>query len=205
MKIKIIGIFIVMLMILIPFSMSASAGSEEDPEIEDETGDAFGYIDIVSVWYYEKEETPDFLYVSMKINEPSESKFQQTFAAFWTFKNVQYSVSLHLGFSFKNWSKYGTGFYRGRSYINNKIDGIYDYDTGIITWAIPKDFVGNPQQGDVLTDTWSNAFRRLGFIGRIGLTRHVLNAIILQVFGNYMWDYAPERGEYGRDYVIQYL
>ena len=204
MKKRLISIFIIMLMMSIPLSMSISAGSEEDPEIEDIAGDAFGYIDIISGWFFEKEENPDYLYVSMKINEPSEPKFQQTFAAIWTFKNVQYSVSLHLGFSFKNWSSYGTGFYRGRYYVNNEIDGIYDYDTGIITWSIPKDFIGSPQQGDVLDDTWSNAFRRLGFIGRIGLTRHVLDAIILQVFGNNMWDYAPERGEYGRDYVILY-
>ena len=191
-------------MISIPFSMVISDGSEEDPEIEDVSGDAFGYIDIVSVWFFEKEENPEHLYVSMKINEPSVTKFQQTFAVFWAFGNHAYSVSLHLGFSFINWTKFRSGILEGRDFKTNKIDGVYDYDTGIITWTIPKDFIGSPQQGDVLEDTWSNAFRRLGFIGRIGFTRVVIDSLILRVFGNSMWDYAPERGEYGRDYVILY-
>jgi hypothetical protein len=55
-----------------------------------------------------------------------------------------------------------------------------------------------------LTGTWSNAFRRLGFLGRIGFTRTYLDLIILLVFGNNMWDYAPNIGEYGLEYVIQY-
>lgn len=204
MRKKSICLFICFVLLSLIFSSMVPAGDEQNPEIEDEIGDAFGYIDIVSIWYYEKEETPEVLYISMKINEPSETIFQQTFAAFWSFKNVKYSVSLHLGFSFENWTKYNSGIYRRSDLGNNRVNGTYDFDSGIITWAVPKEFIGSPQMGDVLTGTWSNAFRRLGFIGRIGLTRHVLDAIILQVFGNNMWDYAPERGEYGRDYIIQY-
>ena len=88
--------------------------------------------------------------------------------------------------------------------MNNPVDGDYDFDTGIITWKIPKKNIGNPGKDDVLTSTWSNAFRRLGFIGRIGFTRHVLDALILRIYGHNMWDYAPERGEYGKNYIIQY-
>jgi hypothetical protein len=204
MKNKIISLTIVMLMISICFTIVIPAGSEEDPEIEDEIGDAFGYIDIESVWFYEKSDEPDVLYICMKINNASYTTFQQTFAVFWEYKNVKYAVSLHLGFSFKNWSRYTSGVEGRWDYINDPIEGDYDFDTGIITWRIPKKNIGNPAKDDLLTGTWSNAFRRLGFIGRIGFTRYGLDALILRLFGNYMWDYAPERGEYGRDYVIQY-
>jgi hypothetical protein len=84
------------------------------------------------------------------------------------------------------------------------VNGTYNFETGIITWKIPKNIIGAPQAGDVLTNTWSNAFRRLGFIGRIGFTRTALDIIILLAFGNNMWDYAPEKGEHGLDYIIQY-
>ncbi|MDG6219170.1 MAG: hypothetical protein QCI00_06995 [Candidatus Thermoplasmatota archaeon] len=191
------------ILLSIIFSSVIPAGDKQQPEIVDEMGDAFGYIDITSVWFYEKEEEPEYLYIDMEIDTPSESKFQQTFAAFWTFNQVTYFVSLHLGFDFFNWTKYRTGIHRTRVY-RFPVEGIYDYDSGIITWKVPKDLIGNPQPGDVLTNTWSNAFRRLGFIGRIGFTRYCLDAIILRMFGNNMWDYAPERGEYGLDYEIQY-
>ena len=204
MKNKIISLLIMMLMISITLTIGVPAGDEQNPEIEDEKGDAFGYIDIESVWFYEKPEEPDVLYVCMKINNASYTTFQQTFAVFWEYKNVKYAISLHLGFTFKNWSKYNSGIYGKRDYTNSLIEGDYDFDTGIITWKIPKENIGNPEKDNALTGIWSNAFRRLGFIGRIGFTRHVFDAIILQVFGNYMWDYAPEQGEYGRNYIIQY-
>ncbi len=201
---KIVPILVSILFIFTTISITVFAGPEEDPEIEDEIGDAFGYIDIESVWFYEKSDEPDVLYVCMKINNASYTTFQQTFAVFWEYKNVKYAVSLHLGFSIKNWSHYASGVKGKRDYINDPIEGDYDFDTGIITWRIPKNNIGNPVKNDLLTGTWSNAFRRLGLIGRIGFTRYGLDALILRLFGNYMWDYAPERGGYGKNYIIQY-
>jgi len=140
----------------------------------------------------------------MKINQPSEYTFQQTFAVFWRYNDIKYSASLHLGFSISNWYHFTSGVYEGRKPLTKEINGSYDLDTGIITFIVPKDHIGNPEKNDVLTHTWSNAFRRLGFIGRIGFTRYILDAIILQFFGNNMWDYAPARGNYGESYIVQY-
>ena len=51
----------------------------------------------------------------------------------------------------------------------------------------------------------SNAFRRLGILGRIGFSRPLLDSIVFKLYGNFLWDHAPDNyGEYGRDYVIQY-
>lgn len=195
------------LLFLASLSQVVSTGIKEhlsDPQITDAEGDAFGYIDIDSVWFYENEETPDFLYVAMKINEPSEFTFQQTFACFWTYDDVRYSVALHLGFDVFEWQMYDAGKYEKRDQNLQDVNGSYNFDSGVITWIVPKEYVGNPQQGDILTNTWSNAFRRLGVIGRVGFTRIILDSLILQLFGNNMWDYAPERGEYGLTYTIQY-
>jgi len=185
-------------------SIGLSIPSIDDPQIIDDTGDAFGYIDIESIWFFEDENNPDFLFVSMKIADPSEFTFQQTFAFFWTHKDVQYSCSLHLGFDFFEWKKYRAGKYEWEDQDVSMINGSYNFNSGIITWKIPKTLIGNPQAGDVLTDTWSNAFRRLGVIGRIGFTRTILDQVIYQILGNSMWDYAPERGSFGNDYSIQY-
>ena len=71
--------------------------------------------------------------------------------------------------------------------------------------SIRKDIIGNPQEGEILTETWSNAFRRVGLLGRLGFTRTYIDIFILKVFGNSMWDYAPDNpGEFGLDYIIQY-
>jgi len=176
----------------------------DDPQITDDTGDAFGYIDIESIWFFEEETSPEYLFVYMKIANPSEFTFQQTFAFFWNHKGVQYSCSLHMGFDFFDWKKYRAGTYEWEDQELSQINGSYNFDTGVITWKIPKTVIGNPQKGDVLTDTWSNAFRRLGVIGRIGFTRVILDQVIYQILGNNMWDYAPELGSYGNDYTIQY-
>jgi hypothetical protein len=206
MRKKILGIFVCMLLITTILPITAMAGDEQNPEITDITGDAFGYIDIKSVWFFENKETPEFLYVSMKINEPKHFVPQQTFAVFWTYNNIEYSVGLGVGFSFVKWESFDVVIYDDQHHDAEiiPINGTYDIDTGIITCEIPKAIIGYPQTGDVLTHTWSNAFRRLGFIGRIGFTRTFLDLIILLVFNNNMWDYAPERGEHGLDYIIQY-
>ena len=204
---KIMGIIVFLCLIIpiIPVSSTIFPNLIEDPQITDASGDAFGYIDIDSIWFFEKEDTPEFLYVSMKINGPSEFTFQQTFAVFWKCKDIQYSCGLLMGFSLAAWKQFNVIIYDDKRYDEIiDVNGTYDFETGVITWMIPKEIIGNPQAGDVLTDTWSNAFRRLGLIGRMGLTRTVLDMIILLVFGNNMWDYAPDRGGYGLDYVIEY-
>ena len=200
MKKKIISILICTLFLT---SINAIAGNINDPEITDLAGDAFGYLDIDSVWFYEEEDNPDTLFVSMKINEPSYWKFQQTFAVFWENDNIEYFCALHLGFNFgEEWEQYSAGKDRAEDYHRN-LSGAYSISEWVITWEIPKEFIGELEKDDVLTDTWSNAFRRLGFIGRIGLTRVIVDNLIFRFFGNSMWDYAPD-SDYGLDYIIQY-
>ena len=206
---KIVAIIVTLLFLVLFNNITVFAGIQEDPEIEDTIGDAFGYLDIQSVWFHENEENPDILYVSMKINDPVYWHFQQTFAVFWIYNNELYSCGLHLGFGVGNqWEKYSAGKYppnRYYDYYHYNLTGQYLISDGIITMELPKEFIGNPEKDDILTDTWSNAFRRVGFIGRIGFTRALIDDLILKIFGNSMWDYAPNKDEgYGRDYIIKY-
>jgi hypothetical protein len=206
---KIVKICIVLLSISLLLNISVFAGYEGDPEITDPIGDAFGYIDIESVWFHEEEERPEILFVSMKINKPVYWHFQQTFGIFWKHNDKLYSCGLHLGFGLgENWEEYSAGHYPPDRYSEGyyyNLSGKYSVSDGIITMEIPKEFLGNIKEGDVLTEIWSNAFRRVGFFGRIGFTRVIIDEIIYRLFGNSMWDYAPDKGlGYGRDYIIKY-
>jgi hypothetical protein len=211
MKSKKLAIIICMLVTASVFpivtSSLASDGNINDPEITDPGGDAFGYLDIDSVWFHEDENNPEILFVSMKINKPIYWHFQQTFAVFWEYNDIEYFCALHLGFDIgEDWERYSAGRHPHNEYYDDyhrNLSGTYSISEGVITWEIPKEFIGDLEKDDVLTNTWSNAFRRFGLIGRIGFTRVIMDNIILRIFGNSMWDYAPDSG-YGGDYIIKY-
>ena len=50
MKRKIVGMFVCMLLITTILPVTVMAGDEQHPEIKDIAGDAFGYIDINSIY-----------------------------------------------------------------------------------------------------------------------------------------------------------
>ncbi|KYK31627.1 MAG: hypothetical protein AYK22_02110 [Thermoplasmatales archaeon SG8-52-3] len=206
---KIIGIFIFILLTTTILPITAIAGDEENPEISDEMGDAFGNIDINSVWFSEKSEEPDFLFVHLKINNPRQNKLQQTFAVFWENNGIQYACGYFIGLHMIGLELWTAGEYikkasgGGPNYV--EIDkGTYDTSTGIIKWKIPKEIIGNPDSGEVLTKTWSNAFQRYGLLGLIGFTRPIIDSLFNLVFKNSLWDYAPNNEDYGLDYIVQY-
>jgi hypothetical protein len=206
---KIIGIFICILLTTTVLPMTAIAGDEENPEISDYIGDAFGNIDINSVWFSEKSEEPDFLFVNLKINNPRQNKLQQTFAVFWEFDGIQFACGYFIGLHMLGLELWTAGEYikkasgGGSNYV--EIDkGTYDTSTGIIEWKIPKEIIGNPNSGEVLTKTWSNAFQRYGLLGLMGFTRPIIDSLFSLVFGYSLWDYAPNNQDYGLDYIVQY-
>ena len=64
---KYFSILVSTLFIFTIFSINVYAGFNGDPEITDVKGDAFGYLDIDSVWFHEDESNPDILFVSKNI------------------------------------------------------------------------------------------------------------------------------------------
>lgn len=208
---KTFGILVFIMLITTIIPMTVIAGDEENPEITDEMGDAFRNIDIKSVWFSEKLEEPDYLFVYMKVDNLRLNKIQQTFAVFWKYNGVQYACGLFIGLHILDWELWDAGEYINRApgggpnYV--EIDkGTYDISTGIITWKIPKEIIGDPEPEDVLTKTWSNAFQRYGLIGLAGFTRIIIDILYNIVFRNSLWDYAPNdyHDDYGLDYIIQY-
>ena len=208
---KVFPIVILMLFSTLALPINATIQENNNVEIIDDIGDAFGYLDVEKVTFYEKESDPDFLFVSMDIHDPSKIKFQQTFGVFWTYDEVQYACGLGVGFGLgKYWMMFDAGEYNNRAPDGGpgfvSIDGTYAISDGSITWSIPKDIIGYPQQGDVLSQTWANAFRRLGFLGRLGFSRPLLNTIVYMLFDNHLVDMVPNGApeEVGDNYVIQY-
>jgi hypothetical protein len=208
MRKNLVGMLMCMMLTATLLPTIALAGDEENPEITDTEGDASGNIDTKSVWFFEASEEPEYLFVCMKINEPKLYKIQQTFAVFWEYNDKLYSCGMFIGLHIL-----GYEFWDAGEYINSAphggpnyfvIDkGTYNTTTGIITWKVPKDIIGNPTSGDVLTKTWSNAFQRYGFLGLIGFSRPMIELFFNKVLDIPLVDVAPDTG-YGLEYTIQY-
>lgn len=199
-----------MLLITTLLPITAVAGDEEHPEITDPIGDAFENIDITSAWFSEKSEEPNYLFVCIKINNPHLNKIQQTFAVLWEYNGIQYACGHFIlinSLGFVNWDagEYDNSASHGGTNYMTIDKGTYDKSTGIMTFKIPKEIIGDPNPGDTLTKTHSTAFQRPGFLGLIGFSRPMIEVFVELVFKNSLWDVAPDHAdEYGLDYIIQY-
>jgi hypothetical protein len=206
MKIKKMSIFFVFILLLnsILFAYSTTAGDESDPEIVDEQDTAvLDYLDIISAWFFEKENEPEYLFTALKMRQISPYHLKQHLTVHWEHNGIECASGLNIGYGdpwFSYDAGYGHGFWFQEHY--QEIQGEYDEETGIIICKIPKSMINNPQKGDVLTNTKALTFQRFGFIGRLGFNRFFISSMISLLTGNVPWDGAPY--EYGRDYIIQY-
>ena len=197
MKRKILGMFVCTLLIstILPITGTVFAGDEEDPEIVDVTGDTdLDFLDIESAWFYENTDESDYLFISLKIKDLKES-FNAIFSIRWTYNDVVYVSGLST-YYYKD-KEFRGGLRQRATYWQWKsmpeCIGVFDQNTDIITWKILKGNIGNPQKGDVLTNTEASAVA--GF---------PLSFIYLFTVNDYR-DFAPDDyGDYGQDYIIQY-
>ena len=225
MKRKIIGIFICTLLIatMLPITGTVIAGSEEDPEINDEEQEdwdicgpfisnpylfkifsllgvfdieSFDVIDIVSAWFYECSDNPDYLYAAVKVEDLIFINQRTIYSVHWTYNGKNYGVGSHTHSDGQQISCFG-GEDRTRNLY--EAECIYDLENNIITFKINKEFVGNPQPGEMLTDTWAWTALRFTF-----------EPLTWLFLGELAKDYAPGvdeetyEPEYGRDYIIKY-
>jgi len=204
---KIVGIFVCMLLIttILPITGSVIAGDENDPEIVDEPeDDVFDYLDIISAWFYENEDEPDYLFTALKIKEINPLHLKQHLTIHWEYNGVECASGMHIGYG-KPWFDFSAGYGHGWWFQEHyqRIEGEYNEETGIIICKIPKNMINNPQKDDVLTNTHALTFERFGFIGRMGFDRWIVTTLISLLFQKHICDFAPNTG-YGRDYIIQY-
>lgn len=207
MKKKIIGILICTLLIttILLTNGTVIAGSEEDPEITDEEDEAQDNFNILSAWFYEKEEEPDYLYTALKLKNIDTTKTKQHLSVKWEHEGVKCAASLIIGYDEDWWFSYEAGYGHGFWFQEHyqQIEGDFDEETGIITCKIPKNIINNPVKGDVLTNTRASTFQRFGFIGNLGFDGWFIHTLIFIITGKSANDFAPNDG-YGRDYIIQY-
>lgn len=195
-----------MLMISLPITTTVFAGSEEDPEIVDEEDtDVYEYLDIISAWFYEKEEEPNYLFTALKIKDINPFHLKQHLTVHWEHNGIPCASGMHIGYG-KPWFDFSAGYGHGWWFEEHyqEITGKFDQETGIIICKIPKNTINNPQKGDILENTYASTFERFGFIGRMGFDRPLIRTILFIATGKGFADHAPESVDYGRDYVVQY-
>lgn len=194
---KIICTYVCMLLIATTASSVVTAGDEENPEIRDYTNDAQRFIDIRSAWFHENPEDSDFIFISLKITNLYSSLFGGEYGVFWSYNGVKYGVHGgidHVLFENLGW-RCGEYHWGSTSDIQNMADceATVNRETGIITWNVPKDQIGDPQQGDSLTQTYAHTgfeFVVIKFLRFIPKTMDSASDL--------------EGSKYGGDYTIQY-
>ncbi len=206
MKKKLVTIFVSMLLFTLTFSITATSGSEEDPEIEDRIRDVrflgvfpffpqfnFIYVDIVSAWIYEEQDNADFLYMNLKIRDLEENteKYDAIYVISWMYDNNQYSSSVHIFPEGPTSLLSGQIDVERNDYVNFvECDGNVDDVKDIITWIIPKDAIGNPSTGLKITNIVPHTHLRYPESSGIPM---------LDLFKDLPWNAISTR-----DYIIKY-
>jgi hypothetical protein len=190
--------------ILVFSSIEAVAAQEEnntnheplqDPEIVDDVGDTpLGLLDIEAAWFYEQANEPDYLFTAMKIHMIKEN-YNAVFSIRWSYDGKDYAAGVNT-FYLRD-TIFRSGLPKRATYWQwnhmPKCEGILDIEERVITWKIPKSSIGDPQPGEVLTNTKANAVP--GF---------PLSFLYFVMQLDYR-DFAPDNvEEYGHDYVVQY-
>jgi hypothetical protein len=168
MRNKIIGILICVLLITTILHITAIAGDENDPEIKDHIRDVrlFGYLpfllqsyfrhaDIVSIWFNEDSNNPDYLYISLKLRNlrTNTDSLEAIYLVQWTHNDKMWEAVVKIHPTGVYESPHICRFYAHDDYSDYyNVGCTFDVDYNIITWEIPKDKIGNPQIGDDLTD-----------------------------------------------------
>ncbi|MBN2603199.1 MAG: hypothetical protein JXA91_03595 [Candidatus Thermoplasmatota archaeon] len=211
MKRKIIGIILTLILISSPLTLFANAGSEKNPELEDETGERRSTIDIKSVWFFEKPDEPEYLYVNMKLANFKIFRIGQSFSVDFKINNKRYDVWLDKFFFIE--------FY----YLETvQISGQVKKINSIISWKVPKSLIENPKAGGKITDISPSSVDGLYLRFRVIIPMQILEKWfnisyndfydseipILKKFYDYSQDvfnFAIDWTESeGKDYIIQY-
>lgn len=181
------------------FSNTVLAGDETDPEITDDELDLFGpwakpgnqdnyaYLDIVSAWFTEDVDEPDYLMLYLKVKDLEFQTLLSIYSMHWKLNGITYATGVHT-----NTNGQYKIFIAGVSSNNNyyQINGEFDQENNIVFFKVPKLLVGYPEQGDIFTDTegWAALRYRVEFL------------TLIHGDGELIKDFAG----YGRDYIVQY-
>ncbi len=201
-KISILIICIMLTLPILPFAVSA--GDEENPEIEDPEDDVllfgiyrlpilgkfFKNFDIISAWFHENSDEPNILYITMKVKRYKPPNQMAFYSIFWYYNNTQFAAVII--------TIRGEDTYTGIQIDENTYIPVEDFYTinegeNKITFAIPKDIIGDPKPGETLSNP--NALGGIRFIS------DNLSNLLMRLFGTNIL--AVDFTNYGIDYTIE--
>ena len=198
-------IFICGLLLCSMLLQGVYAGDEDNPEIEDPKEDVllFGqmpaplinrfvrHIDITSGWFYEDNDTTDTVFATLKVNDYKPCKLLVVYAIFWNFNGSSYAAFAMIS--------RGDDYFVGIQIDETdfiEVDNFYSINSenNTITFAIPKEFIGDPLPGDKLENPFAiGAIRFVSDELANLMTRFVMsNILVADLTFN------------GSDYMIQY-
>lgn len=191
---RILCVVVLMLFLSGPFTMLVSAGNEEEPEIIDEVNDnELPFLDIISAWFHEEPEEPEYLYTTMKLISLN-TKFNSVLSIRWSLNNKEYVAGLDIykirGIVFRSGDPQRATYWQWNEMP--ECEGFINQKEQTITWKIPKTTIGDLKQGDVLQNT------RAGAIPGFPLS------FLYFFLGRQLKDFAPDSTEFGNEYIIKY-
>ena len=182
MKKKIIGIFVCMLLIFTLLPINATAGDEENPEIEDESWQIWDLIkvfNIISAWFSNDDVN---LNVSIKMASIKPRNFFAS-TVLWRYNGVDYFASFQ-----DNKYYFGDNTNTLLPWVYKDTTGTLETDKNIITIIVPLNEIGNPGEGEQLMNAWAMTH----WSGYLGLNFH------------YPLERAPDWVKWGKNYTIQF-
>ena len=218
MKRKIVGIILMLILISSSFALFANAGSEKNPELEDETGECLSAIDIKSVWFFEKPDEPEYLYVNMKLTNYKIFRISQAFYVNFEINNKSYQLTFAKNFLLIPFCELMVYNNSHSEYYN--IYGRAKKIGNIISWKIPKDLIGNPVVGDHITSIYASSYDLLYFGSRVIIPSMIMDKLNISLYDLYksgipilrkIYDYfqfvlnfSEDYTQEGKDYIFQY-
>jgi hypothetical protein len=193
MKTKIVGLFVWMLLTTTILPLTALAGDPEHPEIKDELNDTpLPFLDIVSAWFYEKADEPQYLYTALQLQSLN-LKANAVLSIRWSYDGNEYVTGFDTYIFqqdvFRSGNPKNANYWQWRNMP--ECEGTVNRTTNVITWKVLKSNIGNPEKGDVLTNT------------RAAAVSGGYTSFFCFFTGRDYRDFAPNE-QYGLDYVIQY-
>ena len=204
MKKKLCCAIISLLLLLTLCSSLVHAGDEVNPEIKDVPMDVkmfgvfsclpqyyFKQIDIISAWFAEENNEPEYLFISLKVRDLQDTSdpFEALYSVTWVYNHEPYQTLLKI---------HDDGIFGGYFIIDptgqlQSCGGTLDIEGNMITWKIPKDIIGNPSPGSQITATSSYALLRPfdKATGQVGadLFKDLTLELIPLFYGRYGEDY----------------
>jgi len=181
-----------------------NAGDPTNPEITDPKNDVllFGqfslpianrmlkHIDIISAWFSEKSDEPNFLYITLQLQDVKKIRLMGIYAVDWYYEEIEYAII--------------TIFEHGKVTTAVQIQGTenialedsyqIDEEQNTITWTIPKEAIGDVTAGDTLNSPVA--------VGGLRFYSDILANLMMKRFGcNAI---GIDISEEGKDYVILY-